>query len=186
MARGRRGKKEEGGGEAEAPAAAAASNSKDRQRIIKEVCRQLAEIDGQKKQLNEDRAEIVNTRIKGHLGMKAADFAAAFRLYKLEGDDRAKFFDTLRETFDALGVGEQMDWLDGEEGGEAPDTGPEAVAAAREAGKVAGAAGKNLSTCPHQGFREKKLKTAWETGWSESQETLARGLGDKPAGAAVY
>lgn len=44
--------------------------------------------------------------------MKIADFAAVYRLYKLEGDDRDAALDAIREGFKALGIGEQLDFVD--------------------------------------------------------------------------
>lgn len=49
-------------------------------------------------------------RIKG-LGMKMADFYAARRIIMLEGDDQGIALDGFRLTFEALSLGENLDWL---------------------------------------------------------------------------
>src|SRR5689334_12539235 len=84
-------------------------NSTARKAIIRETCAQLKELDEKIAALNAKRRNIVNKRIKGDLGMKVADFAFARRLYALEGGDRDELFETLTETFKALGKGGQLD-----------------------------------------------------------------------------
>ena len=98
------------GGE-EQGAAIPQHNSKVRKDIINEVCASLHSLESERASLNESIAELKNKRIKGDLGMKIGDFNLAYRLYKLEGADRNLALDTLRETFEALGIGEQLDWL---------------------------------------------------------------------------
>src|SRR3546814_10647644 len=87
--------------------------------------------------------ELKQTRIKGDLGMKIADFNAAYRLYKLEDDDRDTFLDAIRETFEALGIGQQLDWLKAadDDAGVSDD----AIREARVKGREAGAIGKARS-----------------------------------------
>src|SRR5690606_2806344 len=85
-------------------------NAQARKKIIRDVCRELVRLEAQRKEISEKISELKNTKIKGDLGMKIADFAMAYRLYQLEGEDRDKLFDTLRETFSALGVGAQLDF----------------------------------------------------------------------------
>jgi hypothetical protein len=87
-------------------------NSKARAKVIRSVCKDLASLEAQRDEINSSMRELRQTKIKGDLGMKLSDFGAAYRLYKLEGDARATFFDALRETFEALGVGDQLSFLD--------------------------------------------------------------------------
>lgn len=89
-----------------------ASNAKARQAIIKQACHDIAALEAERKKIGESISEIRQTKIKGDLGMKLADFGAIYRLYKLEGDDRTAAIDTLREGFKALGIGEQLDFID--------------------------------------------------------------------------
>jgi len=90
-------------------------NIKARAEIIQEVCRKVSELEAKRKQIGADISELKNKRIKGDLSMKIGDFNIAYRLYNLEGDARDELLDTVRETFNALGVGEQLDWLQASE-----------------------------------------------------------------------
>jgi len=96
---------DEGGGDT------ASLNVANRAEVIRQVCVDLAALDAERQSISANIRELKQKRIKGDLGMKIADFAVAYRLYQLEQDDRDTLFDTLRETFSALGVGEQLDWL---------------------------------------------------------------------------
>jgi len=86
-------------------------NVEARKGIIADVCRELHALQSEKDAINERIAEIKNKKIKGDLGMKVSDFNFAYRAYKLEGKDRALLLDTMRETFEALGIGEQLDFI---------------------------------------------------------------------------
>lgn len=88
------------------------SNSAARRSIITKACREITDLETQRKAIGAKITEIKQGRIKGDLAMKIADFNAALRLYRLEGEDRDAFFDTLRETFAALGIGAQLDFMD--------------------------------------------------------------------------
>lgn len=92
-----------------AAAAEAARTGHNRKKLIVETCTHLATLDAKIKRLQEERREIVSTNIRGSLGMKVADFNAAYRLSKLENDDRDTMIDTVVETFSALGLGRQLD-----------------------------------------------------------------------------
>ena len=90
-----------------------------RKDTIRDVCKKLQALESQRKDISEEIASLKQTKIKGDLGMKIGDFNTAYRLYQLEGDDRDQLLDTLRETFEALGVGAQLDFLGAmKEGGE--------------------------------------------------------------------
>lgn len=82
-----------------------------RRDLINQACRELAAMDADIREKQQARAEYKNRVIKGDLGFKMADFNMAYRLYGLEGRDRDELLDTIRETFEALGQGEQLDWL---------------------------------------------------------------------------
>lgn len=101
------GEREAAGDEERVPQA----NSAARADTIRTACRQITELEAERSGIGESIREIKQKLVKGDLGMKLADFNAALRLYRLESDDRNEFFDTLRETFAALGIGEQLDWL---------------------------------------------------------------------------
>lgn len=86
-------------------------NVKARKGIIRDACRRIASLEEQRKAISQDIASIKQTHVKGDLGMKISDFNLAYRLYKLEGDDRNTCLDTLAECFDALEVGAQLNFL---------------------------------------------------------------------------
>ncbi len=84
----------------------------NRDEVIRQACADIAALEAERKSIAEQIRAIKRQRVKGDLGMKVTDFNAALRLYSLEGEARDQFFDTLRETFSALGVGQQLDWVD--------------------------------------------------------------------------
>lgn len=107
-----------------------------RKEIIRAACQKITNLQAQRDGINADIREITNTEIKGALGMKVGDFKIALRLYQLEGADRDQLLDTVRETFEALGVGEQLDWVTASERAstavtEHVDEGAEAAAVTR-------------------------------------------------------
>src|SRR5258708_30539262 len=87
-------------------------NAKARKTIIRDVMRQLDDLEGQIATLQAERTKIRNTRIKGDLGMKVANFNVLRRFRALEEEDRADLFDVLREGFKALAIGVQSSFLD--------------------------------------------------------------------------
>lgn len=107
-----------------------------RKKIIRAACQKITNLQAQRDGINADIREVTNTEIKGALGMKVGDFKIALRLYQLEGADRDQLLDTVRETFNALGVGEQLDWVTASQRAaatttEAVDEGAEAAAVQR-------------------------------------------------------
>lgn len=86
-------------------------NSAARADLIRKVARELAAMDGEIKALQEARTAYKNKHIKGDLGFKMADWNTTYRLSQLEGDDRDRLLDTIREGFGALGIGEQSNFL---------------------------------------------------------------------------
>lgn len=86
-------------------------NSKARAAIIQSVCREIEALEDERASINDSIRELKSKKIKGDLGMKIADFNAAYRLYKLEDEKRDQYLDTLKECFDALGAGDQLNFL---------------------------------------------------------------------------
>lgn len=91
----------------------AGHNSEARAEMIRNACRDLANMEAERQAIGKRISELKQKTVKGSLGMKISDFNMAYRLYGLEDDDRDQFIDTLRETFTALGIGAQLDWVDG-------------------------------------------------------------------------
>lgn len=83
----------------------------NRHAVIRDVCKSLAELQAQKDEITTRIRNLKNERIKGDLGMKVSDFNTAYRWYLLEQDDRDTLIDTMRECFEALGVGEQLSFV---------------------------------------------------------------------------
>ena len=82
-----------------------------RRDVIRSVCREVVTLEKKRDEINAEIGAVKQKKIKGDLGMKIGDFNAALRVYRLEDDDRDQFLDTMRETFSALGVGKQLDFL---------------------------------------------------------------------------
>lgn len=87
------------------------SNAKARKETIKQVADQMATIEAKIAELREEKNQLKAKKIKGELGMKVSDFNLALRLYKLEGEARDEALDTLKECFEALAPGEQLDFI---------------------------------------------------------------------------
>ena len=81
----------------------AGSNVANRKEIIRNACKELDAIDVEMEPLK-TRVKEIKGRIKADLDMKLTDFNAIRRVYKLEGDDRDAFLDTLREGLEALEI----------------------------------------------------------------------------------
>jgi hypothetical protein len=103
-------------------------NAKVRAGIIRSVCRELNAIRRKIDALNAEQRELLNTKVKGDLDMPIADFRMAFRLYQLEGEKRDVLLDNLRETFEALGQGGQLDFIDAMRDAQKADAGDGATA----------------------------------------------------------
>lgn len=87
-------------------------NAASRANTIRDTCRKLAELEARRDEIGEQIRALRQVAIKGDLGMKIADFNAVYRLYSLEDEARDAFLDVLKETFEALGVGSQLSFLD--------------------------------------------------------------------------
>lgn len=117
------------------------SNSAVRAETIREVCETIGELDRQIDGIKADRKAIIETRIVADLGMKKAHFATAYKLYQLDQGERDTLQDTIRECFGALGIGEQLNWLDAAAAAPLPRPAVEPHAEARKAGHDDGMAG---------------------------------------------
>ncbi|MCP4548443.1 MAG: hypothetical protein GY835_18455, partial [bacterium] len=82
-----------------------------RKEIINAAIREISALESERKELSEQIRSIKNKKIKGDLNMKITDFNVAKRLYELEGDNRDELLSTIQETFDALGIGDQLDFI---------------------------------------------------------------------------
>jgi hypothetical protein len=120
------------------------SNSAARAELIRDAVHMLADFEAQAKALNAEIREYKQKHIKGDLGFKLADWNAVYRVSQLEVEDRNELLDCIREGFDALGIGQVVDWVDaaqrtprGGNGHAAPDT------VARAAGRLDGLNGRH-------------------------------------------
>ena len=91
------------------------SNSEARGPQIKAACAKIVEFEEKIAALSGELKAFRQKAVKADLGMKIGDFNIALRLYKLEGDDRDQLLATVRETFEALGVGDQLNWVEAAE-----------------------------------------------------------------------
>lgn len=91
-------------------------NSAARAQIIREACEEIGEFDRQIDGLKAEKKAVIETRIVAGLGMKKAHFATAYKLHQMDQSDRDVLQDTIRETFAALGIGMQSNWLDAVDG----------------------------------------------------------------------
>jgi hypothetical protein len=160
---------------------ASAARKSNRAQAIRDACRDIANLEAERDGVSEQIREIRQKIVKGELGMKLADFGMAYRLYKLEDDDRDELFGTIRECFSALGVGEQLDFLKAVDKAAAPGAGPVdadgfstaaqqqvAEAEAYNLGEKAARDGTGLESCPYTAA-QKRLKARFEEGWSDAK-----------------
>ena len=103
---------QEAGIDVETESATPAINSAARAEIIREACQTCEEFERQIDGLKAEIKAVIETRIVAGLGMKKRDFGLARKLYALDESDRDGTFDAIRECFAALGVGQQLNWLD--------------------------------------------------------------------------
>lgn len=126
-------------------------NSAARADLIRAAVREISRLDGEIAGLQAERTKYKNKTIKGDLGFKLADWNTTYRLYGLEGDDRDRLLDTIREGFHALGIGEQSSFLTS-----MPDA-PETAAEPKKRGRPKKATPEELGekvNQPHQGIDE--------------------------------
>jgi len=83
----------------------------EKTQLIKSTCAELDALEEQRAEISDQIKKLKHTNIKGKLGMKIADFNFARRLYSLDGNDRDQFLASIKTTFNALGVGDQLDFI---------------------------------------------------------------------------
>ena len=103
--------KRNGRPDADEPNTPIGHNAKLRAETIRYVCQEVERLEANKKLIADEIAEIKKEKIKELRGMSLRDFNAAYRLYQAAQNDRDKYFDVLREVFEAQGVGFQLDWI---------------------------------------------------------------------------
>lgn len=86
-------------------------NSAARRDAIRSIKYQLDDVNSRIAELTEERKQIKG-RIKSDLGWKVSDWNAMARLADLEAEPRDQMLDTIREGFEALGVGGQLNMDD--------------------------------------------------------------------------
>lgn len=158
--------------------ATAGHNSAGLHKVIRECAASMEQIDGQRKALNEEAAEI-RERLRD-AGIQTKTFDLARRIKSMEAEGRSDYLDSLRTNFAALlpgGQGELFIDSNVSEGG--PDPKAERVAA-KAAGHAAGLAGNDAGTNPYK--KTDPLAGVWSAAWVEGQTELAKGL--TPKGAA--
>jgi ribosome modulation factor len=150
--------------------ATAGHNSKERAKIIQTCAEQMRGIKATRKELNEDAGEI-RQRLKD-AGIPTEAFDAALRLADMEDiAARDTFLDGLRESAEALGIGESLDWVNFV--AKAGPTEPKSLdlKAVYATGKKAGLAGKDLESNPHDDDTE--AHENWAAGWRKGQDEMA-------------
>lgn len=184
---------------------ALAGSLTDKKRIIADAARDILALELERKGIGEQISE-VRGRLKS-AGILQADFNAALRLYKLEGDDRGNSITAIQICFEALGIGGQGSLFPETGAGTAPAAAKPEVKVetrGRGKGKGAGAApqkptdiadfkaqkeaakaagrqsfkdGKTLDDCPYE---DEPLRVAWVTSFDlEAEETEAAAKGGK-------
>jgi hypothetical protein len=86
-------------------------NSKARHDIIREIKFGIDDVNSRMAILSEERKRLKG-RIKADLGWKVSDFNFAVRLADLEEGERDDAIDVMREAFQALDIGVQLNFLD--------------------------------------------------------------------------
>lgn len=100
-------------------------NVGNRRVAIQNAAQEMLAIKAERKALNE-RAREVRQTLK-EMGVQTPAFDYALRVADMEDEAKAEYLDSLRECFDGLDVGQQLDFLD-----EAVDRAQKTAAAAAE------------------------------------------------------
>lgn len=139
------------------------TNGGGRAETIRAAVAWLAERQAEVKAINAEIAEYRQKHIKGDLGFKLADWNAFFRVSQLEVEDRDQLIDTLREGFEALGIGEQSSFLGAmEQGGDERRAAQSLTGANVEYANRMGA-----RAASGNGHVAEKHDIAWETGFAD-------------------
>ena len=78
---------------------------------IRAICAELDQMEKDRDEQNEKIRTFRKQKIKNELGIKLGDFDAFRRVYGMEDDRRDEYLTALKEGFDALDAGDQLDWL---------------------------------------------------------------------------
>ena len=85
-------------------------NAAVRADMIKDAFNQLVTLNAGKTEIA-DQIKKIKTQITDDLDMKISHFNLAYKLYQLESKERDSMLDTVRECFNSLGAGDQLDWV---------------------------------------------------------------------------
>lgn len=88
----------------------AGHNLANRRKLIRDFIRSLVEIDAAMQPYKDQRKDIMK-RVKDDLNMNAAQFKVAVKLAQMEQVERDEVADTIREVFEALGMGQQSNFI---------------------------------------------------------------------------
>jgi len=80
----------------------------NRATVIRDAANAMADIRAKRKELNEHAAE-VRKRVKD-MNIRTEAFDAAVRALETEQQQRDAYWDSMHECFNALGIGDQLDW----------------------------------------------------------------------------
>lgn len=153
----------------ENPSANKVHNSQERQKIMREVAREIIALKGERSEISAQITE-QRGRIKS-LDIQAAEFNVVLRYMELEAEDRNKGLDGLRECFEALMPGENLDWIAvaSTVSADAP------IGPAAAAGEKAGKAGKPFDTNPYPA--NTAANKSWADAWEAAQANNLKDLG---------
>jgi hypothetical protein len=124
------------------------SNSAARAVLIRESVGHIAKLEAEAKAINAAIRKYKAEVVRGNLGFKIADWNAVFRVSQLEAEDRDELLDTLCESFEALGIGQVVDWVAAAERTPRADANGAAApnAEARAAGRLDGLGGVTVNS----------------------------------------
>lgn len=89
------------------------AKTSNRNALIQECAQDMLEIKRQRAELNEQAADI-RERLRD-AGVQTRAFDYALRVQQMEQEARDEYMDSLRESFGALGIGGQLNFLDAAE-----------------------------------------------------------------------
>jgi hypothetical protein len=159
----------------ENPSANKIHNSQERTKIMREVASAIISLKAERSEISAQITE-QRGRVKS-LDIQAAEFNVVLRYMELEAEDRNKGLDGLRECFEALLPGENLDWITVTSAGESNQP----VGAAAAAGEKAGKAGKPFDSNPYPS--DTPANKSWAEAWEAAQ---ANNLKDLGTGAAAH
>lgn len=125
--------------------------------------------------------------LKADLDMQRNDLEFAFRLIDLEEGKRGSTLETLRKCFNAVGIGQQLDFITAagpelgvEQRGSAAKSDPRPsfadLSRAQDEGLAAGLAGKSQDANPYANG-DGYLFEEWDQAWQRGQAKLANDMG---------